>query len=99
MAILKLPSGLELWFGDDPKACTVPARSEVADIQQTAVEVEAWLRTHQPSRIPSESQLARRRRADIDFWRYVDVKYWLDCFENQYSYLSTQMPKRQEREA
>jgi hypothetical protein len=97
MPIAKLPGGLELHLADDGKASTVPPRTELSDIQQTVVEVEGWLQKHRPSRLPSKDHLANRRRADADFWRYVDVKYWLGCFEDQYAYLSPNMPKRQSR--
>jgi hypothetical protein len=97
-SVFKLLSGLELWFSDDGKAYTVPSRSEIADVRQTAAEVEAWLGTHRPSRMPSKRQIAMRRRADSEFWRYVDVQYWLDVFEDQFSYLSGNMPERQKRE-
>jgi hypothetical protein len=48
--------------------------------------------------MPSKRQIAMRRRADSEFWRYVDVQYWLDVFEDQFSYLSGNMPERQKRE-
>jgi hypothetical protein len=84
MSILKLPGGLELWFSDDSddkptKAYTVPARSELLDIQQTVVEVKAWLTTNRPS----QHQLTRRPLAE-SVVRYLTVHYWLDVFEDQY---------------
>jgi hypothetical protein len=87
--VVKLLSGLELWFTDEGKAYTVPSRSEAADIQETVVEVDSWLQNDRQSSIPSEEQLARRHRA---------VECWLDRFEDQYAYLSRAMPERQKRE-
>ena len=79
--ILKLLSGLELSLSEDGKAArTVPERSEVEDVLETVVEVEAWLRAHW---------------ADSVGVVYCDVRHWLDLFEDQYSYLSSSMPVRQ----
>lgn len=92
--MLKLLSGLELRLSEDGKAYTVPSRTEIAEVQQTFDEVQAWLRANRPS----ERQLARKRRLDPDVWHYADVLYWLGVFEDQYSYLSGNMPERQKRE-
>jgi hypothetical protein len=95
--ILKLPSGLRLCFSADGKAYTVPARTDTADIEQTLDEVGGWLQT-QRVRLFEKEPPRRTFKPGSPEYHYANVQYWLDAYEDQHPYLSSEMPKRQRRE-
>jgi hypothetical protein len=77
-------------------ACRGP-RGDNADIEQTVDEEGGWLQT-QRVRLFEKEPPRRTFKPGSPEYHYANVQYWLDAYEDQHPYLSSEMPKRQRRE-